>query len=222
MIFNPNPFRLIQRIRHAYGFSVHSPFAFDLILDTILTPHSFYIYEDNRKEIEKAGLLKEAEFKYAELLFRLVNRFDSVNILEIGSDYGLNSLYISGHSKKASITCIEIDDEKLSISKKLLANKKRNIVFSKILPPAKNNYDAVIWDLEQYPLESKEILNTICNNVKQDGFIVVRHINKSKHNKRLWQKTCNMEGITMSFDLGAIGIGFFKPSLPKIEYDVYF
>lgn len=63
-----NPFRLIQQIRHAYGFSVHSPFAFDLILNTIRSQHSFYIFEENRREIEKIGLMKEADFKYAELL----------------------------------------------------------------------------------------------------------------------------------------------------------
>ena len=68
MRFIPNPFRLIQRIRHAYGFSVHSPFAFDLILNTIHSPHSYYIYDDNKREIDRAGLMKAADFKYAELL----------------------------------------------------------------------------------------------------------------------------------------------------------
>ena len=107
-----NPFRLIQRVRHAYGFSVHSPFAFELIKDTIHTPHSYYIYQENRRTIEQLGLTKQADIKYAESLFRLVNRFNAKNILEIGSGIGVNTLYISNHSKQTTIVCIEKDDEK--------------------------------------------------------------------------------------------------------------
>lgn len=217
-----NPFRLIQRVRHAYGFSVHSPFAFELIKDTIHTPHSYYIYQENRRTIEQLGLTKQADIKYAELLFRLVNRFNAKNILEIGSGIGVNTLYISNHSKQTTIVCIEKDDEKTKKAKSLLANKMDNLMFKDVLSIKMDEFDAVFWDLKLYPLQSEETLKCIINCIKQDGFIVLNHINSNKENKQVWQKIRNMNKLTMSFDLGSVGISFFKPSLPKLCYDIYF
>lgn len=217
-----NPFRLIQRVRHAYGFSVHSPFAFELIKDTIHTPHSYYIYQENRRTIEQLGLTKQADIKYAELLFRLVNRFNAKNILEIGSGIGVNTLYISNHSKQTTIVCIEKDDEKTKKAKSLLANKMDNLMFKDVLSIKMDEFDAVFWDLKLYPLQSEETLKCIISCIKQDGFIVLNHINSNKENKQVWQKIRNMNKLTMSFDLGSIGISFFKPSLPKLCYDIYF
>ena len=94
-----NLIRYINRKRHAAGYGVHSQFAFELIMDTIHTPYSYYIYKDNKDRLEQARLNKKANRKYAELLFRLVNRFNSREILEIGSGFGENTLYLNAHSK---------------------------------------------------------------------------------------------------------------------------
>lgn len=217
-----NLFRYIHRIRHSGGFGVHSHFAFNLILDTIHTPHSYYIYNQNKRKIEKARLKKQANLNYAELLFRLMNRFNAKNILEIGSGLGINTLYIGAHSKQASVICVEQDQEKSKIAQSLLANKLKNILFTKVLPTSENRFDAIVWDLDKYPLNDIDALGTICNTIKTDGFMVVNKINKGKQNKEVWQKTRQLNTATMSFDLGAIGIIFFKPSLPKLNYDLYF
>ena len=222
MRFIFNPFRLIQRLRHAYGFSVHSPFAFDLILNTIHSPHSFYIYDDNKKEVEKARLIKEADFKYAELLFSLINRFKAKDILEIGSGFGINTLYIRAHSKQTTLLCVEKDKEKLKIAQQLHVNKMGEIMFIDLLQNENKNFDAIIWDLNLYPIQLEKTLSIIQSSIKEDGFIILKGINSGRINKQLWQKARNLNGLTMSFDLGSIGIGFFKPSLPKLNYDVYF
>lgn len=217
-----NPFRLIQQIRHAYGFSVHSPFAFDLILNTIRSQHSFYIFEENRREIEKIGLMKEADFKYAELLFRLLNKFKAKDILEIGSGFGINTLYIGAHSKQTIVHCVEIDSVKRNISQQLFVNKMRNIMFID-LPISENSiFEAVIWDLGLFPVKSDEIISVIERKIKNDGFIVLKGINTSNNERQIWQKVLKLDRLTMSFDLGTIGLGFFKPSLPKLNYDVFF
>ena len=217
-----NLFRFIHRRRHSAGFGVHSPFAFNLILDTIHTPHSFYIYEENRQKIDKAGLTKQADIKYAELIFRLINRFNAKDILEIGAGLGVNSLYISSHSRQTTVVCVEQNKEKTKIAQSLLANKSENIIFTNVLPNKENSFDAIIWDLMEYPLRQEEIFDTIYNSIRDDGFIVVNHINKGVQNKNTWQEILKMDTITMSFDLKSIGIGFFKSSLPKLNYDLYF
>ncbi|HUI32080.1 MAG: class I SAM-dependent methyltransferase [Dysgonamonadaceae bacterium] len=222
MKISTNLFKLIQRKRHSAGFGVHSPFAFDLILNTIHTPHSFYIYKENRRKIKNAKLEKEADIKYAELLFRLINRFNAKDILEIGSGFGINTLYISAHSKKTTVWSVEKDDEKMEIARRLLKNNSRNIQFSKKLPTDKQGFDATVWDLQLHPDNWEEILKTLPKNIRTEGFVVINHINKNKQNKAVWEELLKIDRITMSFDLRSIGIGFFKPSLPKLNYEISF
>ncbi len=215
-------FRFIQRKRHAAGYGVHSQFAFELIMDTIHTPYSYYIYEDNKNKIAKFELNEVVDIKYAELLFRLMNRFNAKNILEIGSGVGVNTLYLTGHSIQTTITCIEYDDDKLKNAQSLLANKIKNIILTSVLTTEERVFDAIVWDLKQYPHNKNNVLDTISKGIKRDGFVVINHINSGKENKEIWQKILQLDKLTMSFDLGAVGIGFFKPGLPKLNYELYF
>ncbi len=217
-----NLIRYINRKRHAAGYGVHSQFAFELIMDTIHTPYSYYIYKDNKDRLEQARLNKKANRKYAELLFRLVNRFNSREILEIGSGFGENTLYLNAHSKQAIVTCVEIKDEKTKKAQLLLADKLENIIFTNVLSTQESGFDAIVWDLETFPYPEKLALETIEKAIKPDGFIVLNYINKRKENKEVWKKILQLDNLTMSFDLGTVGIVFFKPSLPKLNYDIYF
>ena len=214
--------RFIQRKRHAAGYGVHSQFAFELIMDTIHTPYSYYIYEDNKNKIAKFELNEVVDIKYAELLFRLMNRFNAKNILEIGSGVGVNTLYLTGHSIQTTITCIEYDDDKLKNAQSLLANKIKNIILTSVLTTEERVFDAIVWDLKQYPHNKNNVLDTISKGIKRDGFVVINHINSGKENKEIWQKILQLDKLTMSFDLGEVGIGFFKPGLPKLNYELYF
>ena len=217
-----NLFRFINRKRHAAGFGVHSQFAFNLILDTIHTPHSYYIYEENRRKLYNTMLEEKADLKYAELVFRLINRFNSKDILEIGSGLGINTLYIGAHSKQSSVICVEQDKEKAQMAQSLLADRLKNILFTNALPTKENSFDAIVWNLKNYTLRHEETIDTIYCTIKSGGFVVVNGINKGKQNIEVWQKILKLNTLTMSFDLGSIGIGFFKPSLPKLNYDLYF
>ena len=214
--------RFINRKRHSAGHGVHSQFAFELIMDTIHAPYSYYCYQDNKNKLQQAGLDKHVDTKYAELLFRLVNRFNSKKILEIGSGTGINTLYLSASSQKAKLTCVEQDKEKTKNALSLLANKLENIILTDVLPIDEWNFDAIIWDLKQHQHNKNEVVETINKTIKSEGFVVINHINKGQENKEVWQKTLQLENLTMSFDLGAIGIGFFKSSLPILNYDLDF
>ena len=214
-------FKLIQRKRHSAGFGVHSPFAFNLIRDTIHTPYSFYIYKENREKIKRAKLLNKADIKYAELLFRLINRFNAKDILEIGSGCGINTLYIIAHSQKTKVWCIEKDDEKRKIARNLLKNNTR-VCFLDELPKETSLFDAIVWDIQSYSDNLEKLLKLIPDLIREEGFVVINHINKSSVNRNAWQDILKTDALTMSFDLGSTGIGFFKSSLPKINYDISF
>lgn len=222
MISINNLIRYINRKRHAAGYGVHSQFAFELIMDTIHTPYSYYIYQDNKNKLKQASLHKNVDIKYGELLFRLINRFNSNKILEIGSGIGTNTLYLCAHSKQSTVTCVEEEDNQIQKAKLLLAQNVENIILTKVLPTQESNFDAIVWDLKKYPHNKEIVVETIGKAIKDDGFVVVKHINKGQENKEVWRKILQLDKLTMSFDLGETGIGFFKSSLPKLNYDLYF
>ncbi len=222
MISKCNLLGFIHRKRRAAGFGVHSPFAFKLILDTIHTPHSYYIYEENKTKLYSARLKKETNLKYAELLFRLINRFNANNILEIGSGQGIYTLYLSAHSKQSTVVCVEQDQKKQKRAQLLLGDKLENIILTNVLPTKENIFDAIVWDLDEYQINKEDTLKYISSRVGSGGLLILNHINKGKQNKEVWQKAIQIDTITMSFDLGTIGIAFFKPSLPKQNYCLYF
>ncbi len=91
-----------------------------------------------------------------------------------------------------------------------------------VLTTEERVFDAIVWDLKQYPHNKNNVLDTISKGIKRDGFVVINHINSGKENKEIWQKILQLDKLTMSFDLGAVGIGFFKPGLPKLNYELYF
>ncbi|NLZ95287.1 MAG: methyltransferase domain-containing protein [Bacteroidales bacterium] len=214
--------RFINRKRHSAGHGVHSQFAFELIMNTIHTPYSYYSYQDNKNKLKQAGLENYSDIKYAKLLFRLTNRFNSKKILEIGSGIGVNTLYLTASSKQTKITCVEQEKEKIKNAQSLLANKLENIILTEVLPINECRFDAIVWDLKQHSHKKDEVIELISKTIKSEGFVVINHINKGKENKEVWQNTLQLKNLTMSFDLGATGIGFFKPSLPKLNYDLYF
>ena len=191
-------FHFIRRKLHAAGHGVHSQFAFELIMDTIHTPHSYYVYQDNKSKIKLSGLNKEANLKYAELLFRLINRFNAKEILEIGSGVGINTLYLSAHSNQTTVTCIEQEKAKTKIAQSLLANTLANIIFANVLPTEVNSFNAIIWDLKQYPHEKEKVVEIINKTIKSYGFVVANHIDKGKENKEVWQKILKLDALTMS------------------------
>lgn len=218
-----NFFRFIHRKRHSAGFGVHSPFAFDLILNTIHSPHQYYCYDRNRYLIKKTGLYNKKHIKYAELLFRLVNRFNSKNILQIGCDNGVDSLYISSFSAHVNVLCIEHDIKKTEIAKTLLSFHKQNIIFTNMLPTTiENKFNAIIWDLDFSEKINNSILKQLNSLISDKGFIVANNIHRTKQNRELWEKILENNNSTMSFNLRTIGVVFFNDSLPKLNYDISF
>ena len=116
----------------------------------------------------------------------------------------------------------QTDEEKRKIAHSLLANKPENTILTNVLPTDENCFDAIVWDLKKHQHKKNEVVDTIGKTIKSDGFVIVNHINRDKKSKTVWQNTLQLDKLTMSFDLGTIGIGFFKPSLPKLNYDIYF
>ena len=84
-----------KRFCRSHGFGIHSPFAYNFVVDVIRQRHPYYAYdvlEQMRRQIApdkpKGELMT---LKNAKLLFRIANHFNPRHILQIGSSYGLSA-----------------------------------------------------------------------------------------------------------------------------------
>ena len=122
---------------------IHSPFVYDLLNNILLDKTPYYGF-DLIESIRDKHLLNNCKInikdfgtgkkqrtvlvsdiakkavkpkKYAQLLFRLVNRFSSENILEIGTSLGITTLYLSMPNTKSRIITLEGSPEIAAIAK---------------------------------------------------------------------------------------------------------
>ena len=64
--------------------------------------------------------------KYAQLLFRMGNYFESRRIIELGTSLGLTSLYLSSVSKEAKVITLEGDVHLASLAERNFQSLGRN------------------------------------------------------------------------------------------------
>lgn len=204
-------FDCIQRIRHAKGFGVHSPFAFNFITNVIYSKHWYYAFID----IENVLLRNNIDFyshKLHHLSYRLIQYFKPDNILEIGSSNDVNSLFISCGSSATPHDCIEKDYTKRTLINKLLTELGHEINFCDIIDTSKK-YDSIFINIDTEIIE-KELLFDISH---KDAFWVVSGI-KSKMSKQFWKSIVQDDRVSVSFDIKDIGIVLLDTTYKKRNY----
>lgn len=122
--------------RHKFGYGIHSPFVFDLIVSVfkeklssdvsekvellrkkiiksnIIIDFEDYgakasIYNNKKRNISKLASYAAVNRKYGELLHKLVKKFEPENIIEIGTSLGFSSMYMSLASNDTTIYTVE-------------------------------------------------------------------------------------------------------------------
>ena len=127
---------LVYRLKSVSEHGVHSPFVFELLLNTIYNRKDYYSY--NRIETMRSQLLQSDDklscidlgagsllhkstsrsvkqlvataakpAKFAQLLFRLVNHFQPHQVLELGTSLGISTAYLASANSKIKVVTIE-------------------------------------------------------------------------------------------------------------------
>jgi tRNA G46 methylase TrmB len=128
------------RLKAKNAHHLHSPFIYKLYTEVILNKENYYSFDklsalrkellrndtslnfiemgagskilrgNSRKvfEIARHGITQE---KYAKLLFRIVDHFNSEIIVELGTSLGLTTLYLSSPNPKAKVLSLEGNSE---------------------------------------------------------------------------------------------------------------
>lgn len=233
-------FRGWLRKKHARGYGIHSPFAFDLITNVIHARYGYYAFHDLRQILSENGLEGFATPALNHLSFRLVHYFNAKHILEINAANGVNTCYLTAPASDIHCTCVETDREKVAIARKLQAASGRKCEIVSEIPlfgsqpyntitengmktaqdeavplSPQQQYDAIFINLNG----KKEVpsIETLLQLSHEKTFWVIYPL-KSSVSKQFWRNIVHDERISITFDRKEVGIAFLRFSYHKMHY----
>lgn len=179
------------------------------------------------KHIAKRGI---SEPKYSELLYRICRDHEFTNILELGTSFGISTLYLA-QVPGAAVTTFEGCTESLAIAQKNFTNAgveniqvvtgNIDVTLEKHVENAEK-IDFVFFDANHKRKPTLKYFE-ICLRKSHDKTIYVfDDIHWSEEMKQAWQLICAKQVITLSIDLFQLGIVFVDPGLSKQHYILAF
>ncbi|MBK21528.1 MAG: SAM-dependent methyltransferase [Flavobacteriales bacterium] len=164
-----------------------------------------------------------------EVLFRLVNKFEPQNMLELGTSLGISACYQIGANKKANFTTMEGCPETAKIARKVLKNFNAENVkikvgdFSNTLSEVIDSYeelDYVFFDGNHQKKPTIEYFDKCLKKAHENSIFIFDDIHWSNGMEEAWKHIQAHPLVTCSIDLFWIGIIFFKKDHPKENFIV--
>lgn len=210
---------ILSKVLHHNGHGVHSPFVFSLITKVISENAHYYAYKDIEDYLQEQKFQKSGNKKYDRLVFRLVNHFKSQNILELGSGFGLTSLYATAPSQKVECCCVELSEKKRKYAEAIYLNYNRKIeLLAEDSIKTEEKKDCIIVNLDNYPLSYEWFHEHLLPLCSEKTFIILKGIRTKRQNQVLWRKLKRNQRVSVSIDMFNSGILFFNNKLYKRNY----
>lgn len=184
--------------------SVHSPFVYDLVTN-VLNDKSY------KQEYSKIRNLNASTInsKHLKLIYRIINRYKSENILEIGDSKHLNRIILSNIQPKANVFFCNVKTNEISEIK------------------TQNNIQTESFDFAFYDIKNNDslTLSEFINHLKyfhNNSIVAVNNIHQSKEMEEVWRKIITQKEVTISIDLFFIGLVFFRKEQVKENFIIRF
>ena len=185
-------------------YSVHSPFVYDLVTN-VLNDNSY------KQEYSKIRNLNTSTInsKHLKLIYRIINRYKSENILEIGDSKHLNRIFLSNIQPKANVFFCNVKTNEISEIK------------------TQNNIQTESFDFAFYDIKNNDslTLSEFINHLKyfhNNSIVAVNNIHQSKEMEEVWRKIITQKEVTISIDLFFIGLVFFRKEQVKENFIIRF
>lgn len=203
--------------------------------DLKVTPTSYgatsTVHAQNKKvhvsDITKKGLTSP---KVSRLLARLIDYNSSKTIVELGTSFGLNTLYLAKIDNSKVITFEASEDiADIALTNFEYFNKTNiDMIMGNIdhtLPKfldSRISIDFAYLDANHRYEPTINYFNQIIRRMHDDSIVVLDDIYWSKEMTQAWYEIKNHSQVTHSIDLFDVGIVFFKPDLVKTNYRLMF
>ncbi|MEP7169502.1 MAG: class I SAM-dependent methyltransferase [Bacteroidota bacterium] len=239
---------------------VHSPFVFDFITSVINKKTSlpeFEKIENLRKELLKDDKIIDVTdygtafkgpktyqrkisaityhsakpAKYAQLLFRIVNYFKPETILELGTSFGITTMYMSSANIETKVITLEGCSETAKVANVNFQNSGiKNIEqvtgdFNITLDAAINKFeklDFVFFDGNHQKEPTLNYFQKCLSKSHNKSIFIFDDINWSAEMKEAWKEIQNHPKATVTIDLFILGIVFFNADLTKQNFVIRF
>jgi predicted O-methyltransferase YrrM len=246
----------VLKAKSAHG--IHSPFVFDFIKNVLNDDRHFYAFDDiqqlrnqlyadttilNVEDFGAGSLLtnfKQRKIndiartagrneKFGKLLFRIINRYNYKNIIELGTSLGIGTSYMASANALANIVTLEG-------SKEIAVTASRNFDQMKFpnIKQVIGNFDDTLIDVLN-EMKSVDLLFIDGNHRKEptfdyfqkalpythnDSMMIFDDIHWSQGMREAWDTIRNHHTVSLSIDLFYFGIVLFKKEFKEKQHFV--
>lgn len=243
------------------GYGIHSPFVFEFVTKVLNDDRQFYCFktiEALRAQLQQAkteitlqdfgaGSRVHASYKrkvadiarsslkpkkFAQLLFRMVNFYQPVNILELGTSLGITTAYLASANTNANVVTMEGAKAVAAIAQINFHQLQLNNIkivegnFDDILAPTLNKFSKIDFAFIDGNHRKEPTLNyfqQILVKTTDNSILVFDDIHWSKEMEETWDIIKAHSRVTLSIDLFFIGIVFFrKEQKEKQQFTIRF
>ena len=185
-------------------YRVHSPFVYDLVTNVLND-------KSHRQEYDKIRNLYTSTInsKHLKLIYRIINRYKSKNILEIGNSNLLDCTFLCNIQWKANVFFSNVEINEISEIK------------------TQNNIQSESFDFAFYNLKNNDnfTLSEFMNHLKyfhNNSIVAINNIHQTREIEEVWRKIITQKEVTISIDLFFIGLVFFRKEQVKENFIIRF
>ena len=246
--------------RHYKGHGIHSPFMFELVSEVLWERHPYYAFDlidgyrtqllrseriievtdlgagshtlkSNKRKVADICRSSAIKKKYGEFLFRLVSRYKTKNIVELGTSLGISTMYLAMPGKNNKVVTIEGCPETAAVAREGIENYGLDNVesltgrFKDVLPGVLEDIgtiDLLFVDGHHERNATIEYFNMCKTKAGNDSIFIFDDIHWSKGMEEAWDVIRNDKDVTVTADLYQLGLVFFCKQCKKQHYVVRF
>lgn len=183
--------------------------------------------KDNKRKVSQIAKNSLQNRKTSQLLFRLIDRYQCNNIIELGTSLGVTTAYLASAKKKGQIYSLEGCKETLQIAERLSRKLGlTNITFINgnfdnqlpILLEKIDKIDFVYFDGNHTKEATLRYFDMCKLKTHNESVFVFDDINWSEEMQRAWNQIKLDNRVTLTIDLYHIGLVFFHSVKIKSDF----
>ena len=185
------------------------------------------LINSNSRSISSIAKSAAKSAKYGQLFFRLVNYFESKQILELGTSLGVSTAYFASANKNVRITSLEGSNTiaekaaqnfaKLELQNIQIIKGNFDDTLEEILEKD-DIYDLIFFDGNHRKEPTLRYFRQCMNNCQADSIFIFDDIHWSKEMEDAWNEIKSHPAVTCSIDLFFVGLIFFRKEFKEVQH----
>ena len=185
------------------------------------------INKSNERKISDVASNSAKAPGLGQMMFRLINKFEPKNMLELGTSLGISACYQIAPNKKANFTTMEGCPETAKVAQKVFSNFKADQIkmkvgdFAKTLPEVLDSYDQldyVFFDGNHQKEPTIEYFDNCLEKAHENSIFIFDDIHWSKGMEEAWDYITSHPSVTITIDIFWVGLVFFSKDQAKENY----